>query len=254
MPANAPILQWRGRRVWLIGASSGIGEALASALHDAGAQVTVSARRAQALNDFVTRHPGSHAVTLDVCDAHSVATATAEVAAQGGLDVVVYCVGHYLPMRASALDLPELLRHVDINYQGALRVLAAALPHMASSSHLSLVASVAGYRGLPRALAYGPTKAALIHLADILHMDLSERGIGVSVINPGFVATPLTAQNDFEMPALMQPVDAARAIVRGWARGEFEIHFPKRFSRFLKALRWLPDAWYFKLIRRATGM
>jgi short-subunit dehydrogenase len=119
-------------------------------------------------------------------------------------------------------------------------------------AHLSLVASVAGYRGLPNALAYGPTKAALINLAEVLYLDLHARGVGVSLINPGFVETPLTAQNSFHMPALMSPQDAALAMVAGWEAGAFEIHFPKRFTRMLKALRQLPDSLYFGAIRRAV--
>ena len=121
-------------------------------------------------------------------------------------------------------------------------------------AHVSLVASVAGYRGLPNALAYGPTKAALINLAEVLFLDLQPRGVGVSVINPGFVETPLTAGNAFEMPALITPAEAAEQILRGWAAGRFEIHFPKRFTLWLKALRFAPDWLYFAAIRRSTGL
>jgi len=122
-----------------------------------------------------------------------------------------------------------------------------------TAAHLSLVSSVAGYRGLPQALAYGPTKAALINLAETLYLDLAPHGIGVSLINPGFVDTPLTAQNSFRMPALMSPEKAALAIVEGWQAGRFEIHFPKRFTRVLKALRPFPDSWYFATVRRLLG-
>jgi short-subunit dehydrogenase len=111
---------------------------------------------------------------------------------------------------------------------------------------------VAGYRGLPQSLAYGPTKAALIHLAETLYLDLRDKGIGVSLINPGFVETPLTAQNEFDMPALLSPAQAASAILAGWARGQFEIHFPKRFTLGLNLLRLLPYRAYFHLVRRAT--
>jgi short-subunit dehydrogenase len=107
---------------------------------------------------------------------------------------------------------------------------------------------------LPQGLAYGPTKAALIHLAEGLHQDLHDSGIGVSVVNPGFVATPLTAGNEFAMPALVSPEDAARAIVRGWERGDFDIHFPKRFTRVMKLLRMLPYGLYFPAVRRWTGL
>jgi len=122
------------------------------------------------------------------------------------------------------------------------------------AGHISLVSSVAGYRGLPQSLAYGPTKAALINLAETMHMDLEPQGIGVSVINPGFVETPLTAQNNFHMPALTTPEDAAKAIVQGWERGLFEIHFPKRFTLWLKGLRLLGYGAYFAAVRRSTGL
>ena len=198
-------------------------------------------------------HPGSTALALDVTDAAAVAKAADKVAAaSGGIDLVCYCVGHHKAMRATEFDLAEALRHVEVNQMGALNVVGAVLPHLLrrGRGHLSLVASVAGYRGLPRALAYGPTKAALINLAATLHLDLAPHGIGSSVINPGFVETPLTAQNPFSMPALMSPEHAARAIVQGWAQGRFEIHFPKRFTFWMKALRLLPDALYLRAVPR----
>ena len=122
------------------------------------------------------------------------------------------------------------------------------------SGHVALVSSVAGWRGLPQALAYGPTKAALINLAEVLYTDLRASGIGVSVINPGFVDTPLTVSNDFAMPALMTAQQAAGAILRGLERGHFDIHFPKRFTLLLRLLRQLPDRLHFAAVRRITGL
>lgn len=260
MPLNSPITDWRGRRVWLVGASSGIGRALAVQLHARGAQVTVSGRQQALLDDFARDHPGSRALALDVTCPGSVLAAAQRVQADGPLDLVCYCAGHYRPMRADALDLDELLRHQQVNLTGALHVLATVVPTLLAAAwagrapHLSLVASVAGWRGLPRSLAYGPTKAALINLAEALFLDLRPLGVGVSVINPGFVDTPMTRQNDFAMPALLTPAQAAEAMLRGWARGEFEVHFPRRFTLWLKLLRVLPYRWYFALVHRMTGL
>ncbi|TXH48735.1 MAG: SDR family NAD(P)-dependent oxidoreductase [Cellvibrionales bacterium] len=260
MPLNPPITDWRGQRVWLVGASSGIGRALAALLHARGAQVCVSARQQALLDDFVRQYPGSRALALDVTDAAAVAHAAQQVLATGPLDLVCYCAGYYRPMSATALDLAELLQHQNVNVTGALHLLQATVPALLQAAdagrraHLSLVASVAGWRGLPQSLAYGPTKAALINLAENLFLDLRPRGIGVSLINPGFVDTPLTAQNDFAMPALLTPEQAAQAIVKGWERGQFELHFPKRFTAILKWMRCLPYRWYFSLVHRFTGL
>lgn len=255
-PMNPPIIDWRGRSVWLIGASSGIGLATAQALHAAGARVVVSARKADLLQQFVDTHPGSQAVVLDVSDTAAIGQAAHYVQTQQGLDVVMYCSGYYQAVRATQYSLSEMLRHQEVNYLGALRVLDAVLPALLTQGHghISLVASVAGFRGLPLSLAYGPTKAALINLAESLYYDLSPRGIGVSVINPGFVKTSLIAGNDFPMPALISSETAAKEILQGWRKGEFQIHFPKRFTRVLQLLRVLPYRWYFALLRRATGL
>ena len=260
MPLNPAIADWRGKRVWLVGASSGIGRAVAVQLHAQGAQVIVSARQQALLDAFVQQHPGSQALVLDVTDAQAVQHAADHLQAQAPLDLVCYCAGHYSPMRADALALPELLRHQQVNLTGALHLLAAVVPCLRASAqagrtpHLSLVASVAGWRGLPQSLAYGPTKAALINLAETLFLDLRPQGVGVSVVNPGFVDTPLTRQNDFTMPALLTPEQAAQAMLRGWERGDFELHFPRRFTLWLKLLRVLPYRWYFPLVRRMTGL
>ena len=260
MSLNPRITDWQGRRVWLVGASSGIGRAAASALHARGAQVTVSARSASALDDFVARHPGSRALVFDSTDPAQVQAAAAQVLADGPPDLLCYCAGTYRALRATEFDLAEMLRHLQVNYTGALYLLGAMLPAMQAAAragragHLSLVGSVAGFRGLPKGLAYGPTKAALIHLAETLYLDLHPLGLGVSVVNPGFVETPLTAGNDFRMPALMAPEAAAAAMLHGWERGAFEIHFPRRFSAVMKGLRMLPYRWYFPAVRRFTGL
>ncbi len=260
MALNPRIPDWQGRRAWLVGASSGIGRATAAALHAHGARVVVSARNAAALQAFTDQHPGSQALVLDSTDRAAVQAAASELLAHGPLDLVCYCAGTYQPMRATAFDLDGMLQHQQVNVAGALHVLGAVLPAMVQAAaggrpgHLSLVASVAGFRALPQSLAYGPTKAALIHLAEALYLDLHDLGLGVSLVNPGFVATPLTAANAFRMPALISPEAAAKAMLRGWERGAFEIHFPKRFTRAMKLLRMLPYGLYFPAVRRLTGL
>lgn len=255
MAPNPVIRDWSAKRVWLVGASSGIGRATASALYVRGALVIVSARQGAALQQFVAEHPGATALPLDVTDAAALRCAAQTLAEAGGIDCVVYCAGHYRAHTAMAFDLADMLRHNAVNYVGALNLLDAVLPVLLAQGrgHISLVASVAGYRGLPKSLAYGPTKAALINLAESLYTDLHPRGIGVSLINPGFVETPLTAQNTFPMPALVTPEVAARRILQGWDRGVFEIHFPKRFTAWMKLLQWLPYRAFFALTRRMAG-
>lgn len=270
MGFNLKVRDWHGKSVWLVGASTGIGRATASALHALGARVVVSARQSDALINFVREHPGAIALALDSTDSVAVAHTVEIILKNGPLDHVVYCAGHYQEMRATAFDLDEMLRHEQVNYSGALMVLGAVLPHFLERSnslasvppnsqalaagHISLVSSVAGFRGLPKSLAYGPTKAALINLAETLYFDLQASGIGVSLITPGFVQTSLTANNQFKMPGLITPEQAALEIIRGWERGEFEIHFPKRFTRWMKLLRVLPYCLYFPLVRRMTGL
>lgn len=254
--ANPRLLHWKGLRVWLIGASTGIGAATARALHDRGATVFVSSRSQTTLDELVRGMANARACPLDATDEREVTRAARMIAAEGPLDLVLYCAGHYKPMRAVSMDLEEMRRHLDVNYIGALNVCSAVVPQLLTQGHghLSLVSSVAGFHGLPNGLAYGPTKAALTHLAETLHLDLSEHGLGVSVIHPGFVQTPLTAGNDFTMPALITPEAAAEAMIEGWAAGRFDIHFPRRFTLWVKMLRLLPYRVSFPLIHRATGL
>ena len=190
----------------------------------------------------------------DATDSASLAAARKGLlAAWGGVDLVIYLAGDYVPMGADNFDLALAEKVLAVNFNGALRLAATVLPDLQAGGGIAFVASVAGYRGLPKALCYGPGKAALIHFAEVLYLDLAPKGIGVWVINPGFVATQLTAKNDFAMPALLTPEQAAIAAVDGFKSANFEIHFPKRFSRLLKLLALLPYRWYFPLIRRLTG-
>jgi len=288
-PLNTPIREWAGRRVWIVGASSGIGEALALALARRGARLALSARGRERLEAVCAACDAAAGAGPTAGDAGALANAAVEpahraespapagvfalaldlsrageierardrlLAAWGGIDLVVFNAGTYRPLRAWELTAEAVRETLETNLVGTMSGTAAVLPTLLAQGHgaIALVGSVAGYGGLPKALVYGPSKAALINFAEVLHLDLSPRGIGVFLIDPGFVATPLTAQNDFAMPALQTPEQAAAAIVDGFARGDFEIHFPKRFTRALKLLQLLPRPLYFALIRRATGL
>ena len=252
---NTPITDWQGRRVWIVGASSGIGAALAADLAARGALLALSARSAGRLREMAQGMRDALVLPLDVTDAGAFTPAMMQILdAWGGLDLVILNAGTYTPMRAWDLTTDSARRTVHTNLLGVMDGVAAVVPQMIRqrSGAIAIVGSVAGYRGLPKALAYGPSKAALINFAETLYLDLAPKGVSVFIINPGFVATPLTAQNDFEMPALISATDAARRIVRGFAGGGFEIHFPKRFTCVLKVLRWLPDRLYFSIVSRGT--
>jgi len=243
-----------GQKIWLIGASEGIGAALAQALAQAGANLVLSARNGDKLAALIaTLSQGTHrALPMDVTDAASVDEAWKTLGTQAIPDMVIYNAGTYDSVDAAHFDLPKIERMMDVNFHGALRVLAHVVPAFMArnSGHIGLVGSVAGYRGLPAALGYGSSKAALIHLAENLKADLGRTNIRVQIINPGFVKTRLTDKNDFTMPCIISAERAATYIADGLQSPAFEIHFPKRFSRFLKLLSLLPAPIYFALLRQ----
>jgi len=242
--------------VWVVGASSGIGAEITRALLARGARLAVSARRADALRAVVGSAP-AEILPMDITDAAAVAQACATLRERwGGIDLVLWVAGTHAPMRAQDFELAAALRLVDTNLHAVLNGLATVLPMLLSqrAGGIAIVSSVAGYSGLPKALVYGPTKAALINLAESLYMDLSPAGIDVYLVNPGFVKTPLTAENDFTMPALISAQAAAQATLAGIEAGRFEIHYPKRFTGMLKLARLLPYRLYFAAVRRMTGL
>ena len=244
-----------GKRVWVIGATSGIGEACASALFAAGASVALSGRRLQNL-EAVAQHAKpnqSLILPLDVTEPQAIQESYQKLMQEWGqLDLLLFVSGIYIPLRADNFEMESAEKTINANVLGPMRAVAAVLPNMLErrSGHIAIVGSVAGYSGLPKALAYGPSKAAMINFCETLFYDLQPKGIGVHMISPGFVKTEATAQNDFEMPALISSEEAAKHILDGIREGEFDIHFPKRFSGFLKFLRLLPYPIYFWILRR----
>ena len=248
-----------GKRVWIIGASSGIGAACAQALLNAGAKVALSSRRIERLEQIAHAAKPEQTLILpvDVTDKQQIHSAYQSIMQTwGGLDLLLFVSGVYVPLRADDFDIKAAEQTIDANLLGPMRAVAAVLPDMLAehSGHIAIVGSVAGYSGLPKALAYGPSKAGIINFCETLYYDLLPLGVSVHMISPGFVATEATAQNDFEMPALITADQAATEILSGIQKGEFDIHFPKRFSGFLKFLRILPYPLYFWIVRRFVKM
>ena len=254
---NPKIQDWRGVRVWVVGASTGIGAATAQHLLSLGARVALSARNETALRQLAAGNGQALILPLDVTNRSQLLAARDQLmAAWQGVDLVLMVAGVYREMRADAIDIDAVEQMLDVNLRAVFHVLDAVLPTMLVQGRggVGIVSSVAGFGGLPRALGYGPTKAALINLAETLYLDLHAKGLGVYLINPGFVDTPATKQNDFEMPALISPQEAAVQIVQGMERGEFHIHFPRRFTNWLRFAQLLPYRTYFWLIHKVTGL
>lgn len=244
-------LPWRV--VWITGASTGIGAEVAMQLAKAGVKVATSARSADTLAANAVGQPNLKPFPLDVTDAAAVAETFKRVELElGAIDLIIAGAATYTPVDSRSIDPADFDRMYRVNYLGVINVIAAALPtfRQRHAGHLSWIASVAGYRGLPKAAAYGPTKAALINLAESLKPELEIEGVQVSVINPGFVKTPMTTQNDFEMPFLMEVADAAKATIAGLAKGQFEVAYPAPFVAILKFARLLPYRAFFAFVRR----
>jgi short-subunit dehydrogenase len=248
-----------GQRVWLTGATSGIGEALVEPLVRRGARVAITARRAGLLDVIAARHArgGSSpvlSVAADVTDRDAVHGAAAQIeAAWGGIDLAIFNAGGSVGDRTRFRG-DDCAATMTLNYFSVVYGIDAVLPGMLArgSGRIAAVASLAGYRAMPAAAAYGASKAAIIHLLDGLRFELAPRGLGVTVINPGFVRTPLTARNAFKMPFLVAVDEAAERIVRGLERGKKEIHFPAPLSWTMKVLRVLPYGLYEQLMKRAS--
>ena len=259
MALNTRITDWRGRRVWVIGASSGIGEAFCEALLERGARVALSARGTRALEALAGRFPREQSMVLplDVTDTSDIDEAYSRLRdAWSGFDLLVLLAGTHLPVRAWELNAGTAEHLFTINVFGVMRTLESVFPDLVARGDggIAVVSSVAGYRGLPTSLVYGASKAALINFTETLNLDLRPKGVSVYLVNPGFVKTPLTDLNEFQMPALISPQEAAVQMLRGFSRGQFEIHFPKRFTRFMKLLRLLPYRLFFPLVHRITGL
>ncbi|MEH6565616.1 MAG: SDR family NAD(P)-dependent oxidoreductase [Halopseudomonas sp.] len=242
------------KRVWLTGASSGMGLAMAELLAKQGHRLALTARKAQPLLELAERFPGQIlVVTADITDAHAVREAAERIgAAWGALDLVILNAGTCEYMDLPEFDAALFARVMQTNVQGTVQCIEAALPLLRAGSRPRLVGmgSSVTYVPLPRAEAYGASKAALRYLFQSLELDLAQFGIKVSLVSPGFVDTPLTAANDFPMPMQVSSDKAARAIIQGIERGKREIRFPGPFISLLRLIGSLPASLRVSLTRR----
>jgi NAD(P)-dependent dehydrogenase (short-subunit alcohol dehydrogenase family) len=237
------------RTAWVTGASSGIGRALALALAKGGARVAASARSTDKLVELARLDAGIVPFPLDVRDAAATASTVHTIAERlGPIDLAVLNAGVWKPISTRSFSAAKVAHALATNVQGVANGVEALLPAMLErgSGHIAMVASVAGYRGLsPATAAYGPSKAAIINLAETLRNDLASRGIAISLINPGYVETPMTGANRFPMPFMIGADDAAQRIVRGLRRRRFEIAFPRQLVALMKLARLMPYPMYF---------
>jgi len=243
---------WIGKRYWIIGASEGIGRALAERLGALGVNLVLSARSEDRLKDLAASLPRkADVVPVDVTDAAAVKAA---VEAVGEIDGVIYVSGTYWPMTAGDWNAEQVETMLDVNLMGAARVLGHVVPWFVARDrgHIVLTGSLAGYRGLPGAIGYGASKAGLMSLGESLQVDLRGTGVKVQIASPGFVKTRLTDKNDFKMPFIMSPEDVAHEYVELMMSDAMSRSFPTLFSWIMRLSQLLPDWLYFPLFGRKS--
>lgn len=241
------MIDWKDKRYWLVGASDGLGAALAHALNRAGAEVIVSARSEDKLAALVDELPGRASYqVIDVSDDESVRTAAEAV---GQLDGVVYLAGVYWPFGAKEWNAEQATAMADINFTGLVRVMGQVVPDMVArdQGHIVITSSLTGFRGLPGSIGYTASKAATMSLAECMYADLRKTGVRLQVVNPGFIKTQLTDKNDFKMPFLMETEVAAREVFEHMNTDSFKKSFPWLFSLLFRGSQLLPDWLYFRI-------
>ena len=240
-------MNWQGKRYWLVGASAGLGKALAQAMAAKGAKLILSARSEEPLQELAQEIGGAEVVTVDVRDTESV-KAAAEAA--GEVDGVIFLAGVYWPMAAQDWDAEKVEAMADIDYTGAIRVLGQVVPQMVARDrgHIVLTGSLSAFRGLPGSIGYSASKAGVKSLAESMRCDLHKTGVRVQLANPGFIRTRLTDQNDFAMPQIMEPEEAADHMMRLMENERrFESSFPVPFAWVFRAAQVFPDWLYFRI-------
>ncbi|MEP1766974.1 MAG: SDR family NAD(P)-dependent oxidoreductase [Sulfitobacter sp.] len=239
--------QWQGKRYWLVGASDGLGAALAQRLSTAGAEVILSARSVDKLQQVADALPGKVSVVpMDVADTSSVATAAAAV---GDVDGVVHLAGVCFPFKAQKWNAEQAIEMADVNFTGLIRLMGEVVPKMVKKDdgHIVITSSLSAFRGLPGMIGYGASKAGVMSLAESMYADLRKTGVKVQVVNPGYIKTQMTANNKFPMPSIMEVDDAAREIFEHMNTDRFKKSFPFGLSSLLRASQFMPDGLYYRI-------
>ena len=240
--------------IWITGASSGIGKAVATKFAKNGWIVAASARRENLLNELKEINENIYPFPLDVTDIDKCKLVASSIINQfKNIDICLFGTGMHDPKSEKKFNLEKIREIMEVNYFGTMNSINSIYDYFSEKKNgqISIISSVAGYRGLPAAGAYCASKAALTSFAESLNFDMRMKNVRVSLVSPGFIKTPMTDQNDFPMPMIKSPEFAANEIYRGLTvKKSFEIHFPKAFTYFLKFLQILPSSIYFKLVSK----
>ena len=244
------------KTIWITGASSGIGKSLALKFANEGWQVAASARREDLLNQLSVSNQNISPFPLDVTSRENCEDIFEKIKNKfENIDTCFFSTGTWDPKKEKEIDIDQMKKVMEVNFFGTLNCIKAVEMYFKEkkNGNISIVSSIAGYRGLPNSTGYGASKAALNNLAESLYFDFGRYNVRVSLISPGFIKTPMTDKNQFKMPFLKTPEFAAEKIYNGLINGSsFEIDFPKELTLILKFLKILPDSVYFKLIRKLT--
>ena len=244
--------------IWITGASSGIGKSLAIKFANEGWQVAVSARRESLLKELSDTNSNIHSFPLDVTDSEKCKDVSTEIINKlENIEICIFCTGIHDPKSEKSLDLEKVRKIMEVNFFGTVNSINSVYDYFRKkrSGHISMVSSVAGYRGLPAGGAYCASKSALTTFAESLYFDLKRFNVRVSVVHPGFIKTPMTDQNDFPMPMIKSPEFAADEMFKGLTQSNaFEIHFPKQFTFIMKILKIMPNWLYLKLIKKGMKL
>lgn len=242
--------EFAGKRYWVVGASEGLGRAVAHHLSRAGAELILSARSTESLQALAEELSGkAHVQPMDIGDDESVRKAGEAV---GAVDGVVLLAGVYWPFAAQDWNAEQATAMANVNFTGFIRVLGQVVPGMVArdAGHIVITSSLTGFRGLPGSIGYTASKAGTMSLAECMHADLRRTGVDVQVVNPGFIRTRLTDKNDFRMPFIMEPAAAAQEVFEHMQTDVFKRSFPTLFSWVFRLSQFLPDWAYYRLFGR----